>query len=214
MTRQPDPSAARAHSDLFRRRLFRPLLYVLGLVPAMWAFWLGSRNQLGPDPVRTFEHILGLWAFRFLLASLAITPLRVFLRINLISYRRMLGLLAFTYAAMHVLAYVALDLRFDFVTLYRDLTRRPFLIFGMAAFLCLLPLAVTSNRFSIRRLGRHWRRLHRLVYLALIAASVHFLMAFKTWHTDALIYVALGISLLAIRLVTSAWSHLSRAART
>ncbi|CAI9121819.1 protein-methionine-sulfoxide reductase heme-binding subunit MsrQ [Brytella acorum] len=214
MTRQPDQSATRSHSRLLLRRFVRPLLYVLGLVPALWAFWLGSRNQLGPDPVRTFEHILGLWAFRFLLASLAITPLRVFLRINLISYRRMLGLLAFTYAAMHVLAYVALDLRFDFAILYGDLTRRPFLIFGMTAFLCLLPLAVTSNRFSIRRLGRHWRRLHRLVYLALIAASVHFLMAFKTWHTDALIYVALGISLLAIRLVTSAWSHLFKTART
>ncbi|MDF3623793.1 cytochrome b family protein [Brytella acorum] len=91
MTRQPDQSATRSHSRLLLRRFVRPLLYVLGLVPALWAFWLGSRNQLGPDPVRTFEHILGLWAFRFLLASLAITPLRVFLRINLISYRRMLS---------------------------------------------------------------------------------------------------------------------------
>lgn len=214
MTRHLDQPAARLHSNLLLRKLVRPLLYALGMVPALWAFWLGSRNQLGPDPVRTFEHILGLWAFRFLLASLAITPVRVILRINLISYRRMLGLLAFTYAAMHVLAYVALDLRFDFVILYRDLTRRPFLIFGMAAFLCLLPLAATSNRFSIRKLGRNWRRLHRLVYLALIAASVHFLMAFKTWHTDALIYVALGISLLAIRVIMTAQSRLSKATRT
>ncbi|NHO33706.1 protein-methionine-sulfoxide reductase heme-binding subunit MsrQ [Acetobacter sp. LMG 1636] len=184
-----------------RKPVVSLFLYTLGFTPALWFFLLGVRNELGPDPVRSFEHTLGLWAFRFLLASLAITPLRVMFGVNLISYRRMLGLLAFAYAFMHVTTYIVLDLRFDFAILYRDLTRRPFLIFGMIAFICLLPLAITSNRMSIRKLGRNWRRLHRLVYPALIAASVHFLMAFKTWHTDALLYVMCGSALLAVWVV-------------
>ncbi|GEN63689.1 protein-methionine-sulfoxide reductase heme-binding subunit MsrQ [Acetobacter oeni] len=188
-----------------RRSFLNLLLYTSGFVPACWSFWLGVHDKLGPDPVRSFEHILGLWAFRFLLASLAITPLRIVSGVNLTGYRRAVGLLAFAYVVMHVAAYIALDLRFDFVTLYRDITRRPFLIFGMAAFLCLVPLAVTSNRLSIRKLGRNWRYLHRLVYVALIAASIHFLMAFKTWHVNAIFYVLFGIGLLSVRGINFLW---------
>ncbi|MFT8676365.1 MAG: protein-methionine-sulfoxide reductase heme-binding subunit MsrQ [Acetobacter sp.] len=193
------------------RKAIPPALYLAGLAPAAWAFWLGARNQLGADPVRTFEHILGLWAFRFLLASLAVTPLRALSGINLVRYRRMLGLLAFAYAVMHVAAYIGLDLRFDFAILYRDLTKRPFLIFGMLALVTLLPLAATSNTISIRALGRNWRRLHRLVYVALVAACVHFLMAFKTWHMDALVYVGIGAMLLALRLAATLWRAARRA---
>ncbi|NHN86157.1 protein-methionine-sulfoxide reductase heme-binding subunit MsrQ [Acetobacter musti] len=174
-------------------------LWIAGLVPAFRSFWLGADNELGPDPVRSFEHLLGLWAFRFLLASLAITPLRLVTGYSLIRYRRTLGLLAFVYALMHVATYIALDLQFDFAILWRDLTRRPFLVFGMIAFLCLIPLAATSSQFLIRKLGRNWRRLHRIVYVALVAASAHFLMAFKTWHPEALLYVLSGSILLIIR---------------
>ncbi|MBO1323710.1 protein-methionine-sulfoxide reductase heme-binding subunit MsrQ [Acetobacter sp. TBRC 12305] len=204
------PRKTQANPRAKYRKLLSPVLYLAGLAPAVWSFWLGAHNQLGADPVRSFEHVLGLWAFRFLLASLAITPIRTVLGVNLVRYRRMLGLLAFAYAAMHVATYVALDLRFDFAILYGDLTKRPFLIFGMLAFIALLPLAATSNTRSIRALGRNWQRLHRLVYVALIAASLHFLMAFKTWHMDALVYVGLGGVLLLLRLARAPWRRARR----
>ena len=192
------------------RKLVSPVLYLLGLAPAAWSFWLGARNQLGADPVRSFEHILGLWAFRFLLASLATTPVRTVLGVNLVRYRRMLGLLAFAYATLHVATYIALDLRFDFAILYRDLTKRPFLIFGMLAFVALLPLAATSNTRAICALGHNWRHLHRLVYAGLVAASLHFLMAFKTWHVQALVYVGIGAALLLARMAGSLWRRTRR----
>ncbi|WP_086643353.1 protein-methionine-sulfoxide reductase heme-binding subunit MsrQ [Acetobacter sp. DsW_063] len=178
-------------------------LYFVALCPAAWWFWLGAHNRLGADPVRAFEEFLGLWAYRFLLASLLITPLRIAFSINLIVYRRVLGLLCFSYAAMHVLAYLALDLRFDFRIFGDDITKRPFLVFGMLTLLCLSPLALTSTNGAIRRLGRNWKKLHRLAYVALVTASIHFLMAFKTWHADAALFVAFGMFLLIFRGVRS-----------
>src|SRR5690606_12819108 len=117
-------------------------LYTFGMVPAVWGFYLGITDQLGADPMRTLEQLLGLWALRFLIASLAVTPLRRLGGPNLIRYRRALGLLAFFYAVLHLTTYVVLDQGLDFAAIWKDIVKRPYITIGMLAFLILLPLAI------------------------------------------------------------------------
>jgi sulfoxide reductase heme-binding subunit YedZ len=175
------------------------LITLVGLVPAGLYFWYGARGALGADPVNVFERWLGLWAVRFLVLTLLITPLRMVGFYNLVRYRRTFGLLAFWYALMHFATYLALDLRFDMAVLLKDVTKRPFLILGFAAFVLLCPLAATSNRFSIRRLGRRWGQLHRLVYVVAILAAIHFLMAFKTYNLTSVPYALVLCALVGWR---------------
>jgi sulfoxide reductase heme-binding subunit YedZ len=177
-------------------------LYTFGMVPAVWGFYLGITDQLGADPMRTLEQLLGLWALRFLIASLAVTPLRRLGGPNLIRYRRALGLLAFFYAVLHLTTYVVLDQGLDFAAIWKDIVKRPYITIGMLAFLILLPLAITSNATMIKRLGgMAWQRLHRFVYLAAAAAAVHFIMVVKAWPPEPLIYAAIVAALLLFRLV-------------
>jgi sulfoxide reductase heme-binding subunit YedZ len=176
-------------------------LYTFGMVPAVWGFYLGITDQLGADPMRTLEQLLGLWALRFLIASLAVTPLRRLGGPNLIRYRRALGLLAFFYAVLHLTTYVVLDQGLDFAAIWKDIVKRPYITIGMLAFLILLPLAITSNATMIKRLGgMAWQRLHRFVYLAAAAAAVHFIMVVKAWPPEPLIYAAIVAALLLFRL--------------
>jgi methionine sulfoxide reductase heme-binding subunit len=184
---------------LLSRPWVLPLVYAAGLVPAAWYFFLGATNHLGADPVRTFEHLLGLWTMRFLLVTLLITPLREMAGVNLLRFRRATGLLAFWYALMHVLVYVVLDQRLDWHTILADITKRPFLIIGMITFVILLALALTSNRFSIRRLKRNWSRLHRLIYAAAALGAVHFIMSVKSWPPQPLVYATMVAVLLGYR---------------
>ena len=138
------------------------VLMAVGLLPAALYFWYGAHDRLGPDPVNVVERWLGLWAVRFLLAGLMVTPLRALTGLNLIRYRRLLGLLAFSYVCLHLAVYVGLDQQGNIGVLVRDVTQRPFLMIGFVAFLLLVPLAATSNNASMRALGRRWGRLHRL----------------------------------------------------
>ncbi|WP_342629006.1 protein-methionine-sulfoxide reductase heme-binding subunit MsrQ [Nguyenibacter vanlangensis] len=175
--------------------LIRAALYVAGLMPASVAFAMGATGRLGADPVNAFLRMLGLWALRFLILSLCVTPLREIAGINLLRYRRALGLLAFWYALFHLTAYVGLDQGFDFPVLLADVEKRPFVILGMVAFLVLAGLAATSNRWSIRRLGPRWRALHRWVYPAACCAAIHFILSFKVLRPETLAY-ALAVALL------------------
>jgi sulfoxide reductase heme-binding subunit YedZ len=180
----------------------RRAIYLIGLLPAVSTFALGLMDELGADPQRTLEQTLGLWALRFLIVCLAITPLRRFGGPNLVRYRRALGLLAFYYAGLHVSTYVLLDQRLDLAAIWGDILKRPYITVGLLAFLVLVPLAVTSNAPMIRRLGgARWQRLHRFVYLAAAAAAVHFIMLVKSWSAEPLIYAALVAALLLVRLV-------------
>ena len=183
-------------------RLVRPgVLYWVGMVPAAWTFWLGIADQLGPDPMKALERSLGLWALRFLVAGLAVTPLRRLAGINLLRYRRAVGLLAFFYAALHLLTYTVLDQGLDWAAIWKDIVKRPYITVGMLAFLVLVPLAATSNKAAIRRIGGPaWVRLHRWVYLAAAAAAVHFVMVVKAWPAEPLVYAGLVALLLAYRL--------------
>lgn len=177
-------------------------VYIVGFVPAVMLFYFGITDQLGADPMRYLEQALGLWALRFLIATLAITPLRQLFRINLLRYRRAIGLLAFYYAVLHLLTYLALDQGLDWEAIWADIVKRPYITIGMATFVLLVPLAATSNNAAIRRMGgQAWARLHRLVYPAAIGAALHFLLVVKSWPPEPLVYAAIVAVLLGYRVV-------------
>jgi sulfoxide reductase heme-binding subunit YedZ len=197
---------ARTPSARFKRALLgadpvRRAIYILGMMPAVSTFYLGLTDQLGADPQKTLERTLGLWALRFLIAALAITPLRRLGGPSLIRYRRAIGLLGFYYAALHLTVYLVLDQGLDLAAIWADIVKRPYITIGMLAFIILVPLAVTSNAPMIRRLGAAaWQRLHRLVYVATAAAAIHFLLLVKTWPGEPILYAGLIVALLLVRL--------------
>ncbi len=175
-------------------------LYVLGAVPGAWVFWLALNDRLGADPVKALEHTLGLWTLRFLIASLAVTPIRRLGGPSLVRFRRALGLLAFFYACAHLASYLIFDQGFDLRAIGADIVKRPYITVGMFAFAILVPLAVTSNAASIKRMGAaSWQRLHRWVYVAAIAAAIHFIMSVKSWPAEPIIYAAIVAALLLTR---------------
>jgi sulfoxide reductase heme-binding subunit YedZ len=183
-----------------RRRLLHGALVGLGLAP-LAALAVGAlRGGLGANPVETVTHVTGEWTLRLLLATLAVTPLRRLLgRPGLAPWRRTLGLLAFTYASLHFSTYLALDLTFDFGALAEDVAKRPYITVGFTAFCLLVPLAATSTRAMVRRLGRRWATLHRLVYVAAILGVVHFLWLVKADRREPLVYAAVLALLLSLR---------------
>ena len=187
---------------------FRPAsiwaLYAVGLLPGVYAFYLGIFGGLGADPVRAFEHLLGLWALRFLCLGLAITPLRDLAGINLIRYRRALGLLAFYYVLAHFAVYLTLDRGLILSSILGDIAKRPYIMLGMAGLVMLIPLALTSNSWSIRRLGQRWSRLHMLVYPILIVAILHYALSLKVVTAEPAFYIVVSIVLLGYRLVRPA----------
>lgn len=175
-------------------------LYGLGLCPALAAFYLGATGHLPGNPVKEFEHLLGIWALRFLVATLAITPIRDIFGINWLRYRRALGLLAFYYVVMHFLAYFLLDQVLNIPAIIADIARRPFITIGMAGLVMLIPLALTSNNWSIRRFGNRWNRLHKLAYVIAAAGALHFAMSVKVVGPEQATYLALVTLLLCWRL--------------
>ena len=183
------------------RRLPAWSIYLAGTLPCAWIVYGLNMGAFGPDPVRGLETQLGTWALKFLIASLAVTPLR-WAGINLLKFRRAIGLVAFFYISLHLTTWVALDLGFRWGQIFNDLYKRPYIIVGMIGFLAALPLAATSNNASIRRLGAEaWRLLHKLAYVAAIAGAVHFVMIAKVWKAESLIYLAIVILLLSVRAI-------------
>ncbi|TWI33452.1 protein-methionine-sulfoxide reductase heme-binding subunit MsrQ [Paracoccus sulfuroxidans] len=176
------------------------LVWVLGLIPLALLIWDTFTGNLGIEPVRDIEHRLGRTAIYFLIATLAVTPLLRLARLNLMRFRRALGLICFTYVICHLLAWVVFDMSFLWAQMLKDVTKRPYLIFGMLAFLMLLALAVTSNNLSVRRMGRKWRELHRLTYPAAILAAMHWLWALKVWESWPLTILFTVVLLLSLRI--------------
>jgi sulfoxide reductase heme-binding subunit YedZ len=175
-------------------------IYGLGMIPAAWYFYLGAVNDLGANPIQTFEHLLGEWALRFLIATLLVTPIRDLTRVNFFRFRRALGLMTFYYVLFHFLTYFILDRGMNLPVIFVDIFKRPYIIIGMTAFVCLIALAVTSNNASIKRLGRAWGRLHKLVYLIATLGVIHFFMAVKSWPPRPFVYATIIGVLLAYRL--------------
>jgi sulfoxide reductase heme-binding subunit YedZ len=150
--------------------------------------------------VKVLEHEYGLLALQFLIAALCVTPLREIAGINLLRFRRMLGLMAFSYACLHLAVWLGLDRLFDWPRIVADLTKRPYIILGMAAFLMLVPLAWTSRDAALRRMGPvAWRRLHRLAYPATALAAIHFVWLVKAWPLEPLVYAGAVALLLGWR---------------
>jgi methionine sulfoxide reductase heme-binding subunit len=185
----------------FARRVPTWVVYGLGLVPLAFLVWGAVAGGLGVDPVKSIEHRLGELGLQFLLASLAISPLRR-LGLNLLRFRRALGLLAFAYVALHLTAWVWLDMGLRWNEMAADLVKRPYVILGMLGFMAMVPLAATSTNAAIRKLGPlAWRRLHRLAYVALAAGALHLVLLSKVWTGEVLVYSGLAAVLLGSRLV-------------
>ena len=190
--------------------LAKVLVHLAALTPLAILAWqvidvarTGS-NALGADPVAEIEHRLGLWALRLLMATLAVTPLRQLTgHPVLLRFRRMLGLYTFAYATLHFSAYLVLDLRGYWAIVFEEIAKRPYITVGFAAWLLLVPLAVTSTKGWIRRLGRNWARLHKLVYLVGVLAVLHFWWIVKTDVREPLLYAAI----LAVLLGWRAWKR-------
>lgn len=186
------------------RRVPSRVVYLGGVLPFAWIVWQATQGALGPDPVKVIERQLGELGLQFLLASLAISPLRR-LGVNLIRFRRALGLLAFFYIALHLTSWVWLDMGLRWAEVTADLWKRPYILIGMTGFLVMLPLAATSSNAAIRRMGpQAWGRLHRLAYLALGAGVLHFILLVKIWTVEVLVYAALATVLLLLRLIPKA----------
>ncbi|MGI9279219.1 MAG: sulfite oxidase heme-binding subunit YedZ [Endozoicomonas sp.] len=176
-------------------------VFPLCLVPLGWLVYSVITNQLGPDPANTLTRDLGEWALIMLCASLAITPLRKITGINkLIRFRRMIGLFSLFYAVLHVMAYLAFMLGWDWQILLEDLVQRPYIIVGALTVLILSALGVTSTKKMMRRLGKRWAKLHKLVYLAAALAVLHFIWLAKSDYTEPVIYLAVVVGLFAFRI--------------
>ena len=176
-------------------------VYALGLAWMGWLFWLGLSGALGPEPINTLERRYGLVALQLLVAVLAVTPLRDRTGVNLLRFRRALGVTAFLFVLAHFLVWAVLDLQ-SLSRIGVELVRRPYITLGFAGFLLLVPLALTSNNPSIRRMGAaSWRRLHRLTYPAALLAAVHFVWLVKGLPLEPFLYLAAIVLLLGLRLV-------------
>lgn len=181
-------------------------LFALCLLPFAWLLADTLYGRLGADPVQQITHRSGDWTLRLLLATLAVTPLRRITGYHpLIGYRRMLGLFAFFYACLHFATYLVLDLGGFWSEIGADILKRPFITVGFLAWLSMLPLALTSTRAMVRRLGRRWRMLHRLVYATGVLAVLHYFWLVKADHSEPLLYAAILAVLLGARLDWRRW---------
>jgi sulfoxide reductase heme-binding subunit YedZ len=174
-------------------------IYPLSLAYAAWLVWLGATGGLGAEPIKALEHALGKPALYLLVGGLAITPLRQRLGLNLIGFRRAIGLSCFFFVSVHLLVWLVLDVQ-ALDRIWADILKRPYITGGMAGFTLLIPLAVTSNNWLLRRLGPvRWRRLHKLVYPAAVLGGVHYLLLVKGWQIKPMIFLAVILLLLVLR---------------
>lgn len=176
------------------------LLYAVAVFPPVWLFWLGTTGGLGVEPIKALEHRMGELALQLFIATLAVTPLRQWTGINLLRHRRALGLITFFYVVCHLLVWLVLDVGI-LSEIWADIVKRPYITVGMAAFALLIPLAVTSNNLSLRKLGpKRWRALHKLTYAAALLGALHFVMLAKGFQIEPLVYLGIVLALLAARL--------------
>ena len=172
------------------------------MIPAVYYFERAFSNNLGPDPLDALENALGEWALIMLIAGLTVTPLMRFVRINLVKYRRPIGLAAFSFVLLHFAVYLVLDRQLNFWEIWTDILKRPYITIGTAAFLMLLPLALTSNNRSLRKLGATgWKKLHWLTYPAAFLGALHYLLLVKAWPFEPIAYLVIISSLIALRLL-------------
>ena len=186
------------HINGVARRIPVWAVYVLYLLPVPWLLYQAQTGGLGREPIKALEHELGEIALQLLIIGLCVTPLRHYFGVNLLKFRRTFGLLAFTYVLLHLLVWLVLDIGI-LSEIWADILKRPYITIGMAAFVLMLPLALTSNNWSVRKLGPGWRKLHRLAYIIVLLGAVHFIMVKKVWEAEPLVYLTVILGLLALR---------------
>jgi sulfoxide reductase heme-binding subunit YedZ len=181
------------------RRLPVWAVYAVGALPPLILLYMGAAGDLGVEPIKALEQELGELALKMLILGLAITPIRRYLGLNLMRFRRAIGLLTFYYVSCHLLVWLLLDVQ-TLDRIWADIVKRPYITIGMAAFVLMIPLAVTSNNRSVRLLGPAWRKLHKAIYGIAILAALHFVMLTKGFQIEPLAYLATILLLLALRL--------------
>ncbi len=181
------------------RRLRIWHIYASLLIPLLFLTYDLLSGRLGIDPMRAVEKSLGVTAIYILILTLCITPFSTLTGINLIRFRRAFGLMSFLYIILHFSTWLFLDMQLRWAEIVESLTRKPFIVFGMMGFLLLVPLAATSNNYSIKILGKYWPKLHKLIYPAIILGGVHYLMMEKTLQNDAIITFIIIIILISLR---------------
>lgn len=183
------------------RKIPANTLYIAGVLPFVWLVVQLFTGGLGVDPVKSLEHQLGKIGLQFLLAGLLVTPLRRLFGLNLIKFRRALGLLAFFYILLHLSVWLVLDIQLRWSEFWTDVLKRPYITIGMAGFLLLLPLAMTSNNWSVKRMGAMaWRNLHKITYPAVAMGALHYVLVVKSWQIEPLVYLFAVLMLLVIRI--------------
>ena len=182
------------------KKYFKPSVFILGTVPFIIIVYKIFLNKLGPEPIKEITHHTGEWALLFIIFTLAMSPLKQITNMNIwISIRRMLGLFVFFYASLHMLTYVGLDYRFDINEISKDILTKRFIFVGFAAWLLLVPLALTSSKKMMNILKQYWKKLHRLIYLIALLGVTHFIWLVKKDITEPLIYLLIILFLLAFR---------------
>ncbi|WP_172298675.1 protein-methionine-sulfoxide reductase heme-binding subunit MsrQ [Pseudoruegeria sp. HB172150] len=187
------------------------VLYILAPLPAVWWFYLGFTGGLGAEPIKELEHKVGEFALQLLIAGLAVTPLRRFFGVNLIKHRRAIGVVAFFYVFLHLLIWLFLDMSLLWSQILADLVKRWYIIVGMAGFVLLIPLAITSNNWSVRKLGPRWRKLHKLVYAAVLLGGLHYVLLVKGLQLEPMLYMTAILVLLVARMVPQKRRAVARA---
>lgn len=185
------------------------LVFGICLLPLMWLSCALLTDQLGANPIEAITRETGVWALRFIIVTLLISPLRKLTgRNEFIRFRRMLGLFAFFYASVHMLLYLGLDQFFDVQEIWLDIVKRPFITIGFISFILLIPLTITSTDKMIKRLGgRRWKKLHYLIYLIVVLSCLHFYMLVKQDKTEPLIYLLIVLLLLGFRVLGQRRRH-------
>ena len=182
------------------KKYFKPSVFILSTVPFIIIAYKIFLNKLGPEPIKEITHHTGEWALLFIIFTLAMSPLKQITNMNIwISMRRMLGLFVFFYASLHMLTYVGLDYRFDISEISKDILTKRFIFVGFAAWLLLVPLALTSSKKMMNILKHYWKKIHRLIYLIALLGVTHFIWLVKKDITEPLIYLLIILFLLAFR---------------
>ena len=182
------------------KKYYKPSIFFLSLIPFFLILYKIIFNKLGPEPVKEITHFTGEWTLLFIIFTLSMSPLKKITKLNIwISFRRMLGLFLFFYATLHMLTYVVIDYRLDLQSISKDIITKKFIFVGFAAWVLLLPLALTSSRKALIYLKDKWKKLHRLIYVIAILGVTHFIWLVKKDLTEPLIYAVIILILLLFR---------------
>ena len=186
------------------------LVWVLVLIPVPVLLYMGVTGGLGREPIKALEHQLGEIAIQLLIAGLCVTPLRRHVGLNLVKFRRALGLLAFTYVVLHLIVWAVLDVQIV-SQIWADIVKRPYITIGIAALLLMVPLAVTSNNKSVRKFGPRWNQLHKLTYIVTILAGIHFIWVRKGFQLEPILYLCFIVFLVLLRYIPKSRPKMAKA---